>query len=147
MGLGGGSQSSTSATVSSTSSQPPVKDRKRNSAPTGPTQLFASANVARARRSLVGAGSSALSTLEENSYSSSANASGASGVGHGNTSFVMSEEEDSDVGDSPCPPPTKGMGVGMKGKKMPALGVPVGARKVAPLARAETYGGRFGAQF
>lgn len=62
--------------------------------------------------------------------------------------FVMSEEEDSDLGDSPCPPPTKGMGVGMKGKKMPALAVGARAGSRVPLAKADTYGGqRFGAAF
>ena len=41
-----------------------------------------------------------------------------------------SDGGDTDIGDSPCPPPTKGTGVVFKGKKIGR----------APLARAETYG-------
>lgn len=41
----------------------------------------------------------------------------------------QSDDEDTDIGDSPCPPPNKG--VTFMGKKMPR----------AALARAETYGG------
>ena len=40
------------------------------------------------------------------------------------------EDDDTDIGDSPCPPPTRGHGVAFKGGKMSRM----------PLARAETYG-------
>ncbi|KAH7912126.1 hypothetical protein BJ138DRAFT_829673 [Hygrophoropsis aurantiaca] len=76
---------------------------KRNTAPTGATQLFAAANAARTRRN-------GLSTLAE----------------IGNTT-IPTDDEDTDIGDSPCPPPTKG--VLSKAKKLGR----------APLARAETY--------
>lgn len=79
---------------------------KRNTAPSGATNpLFAAANAARTRR---GGG---LSTLAED----------------GNTT-AHSDDEDTDIGDSPCPPPTKG--TAFKGKKIGR----------APLTRAETYG-------
>jgi M-phase inducer tyrosine phosphatase len=83
---------------------------KRNTAPSGgpnPNPLFAAANAARTRRG--GTGGS-LSTLTED----------------GNT--TAHSDDDTDIGDSPCPPPTKGSV--FKGKKMGR----------APLARAETYG-------
>ncbi|THH33017.1 hypothetical protein EUX98_g1218 [Antrodiella citrinella] len=86
--------------------------QKRNTAPSGgttggTTALFAAANAARTRRNGM------LQTLEEDS----------SGALH-------SEDEDNetDLGDSPCPPPTKA--VAFKGKRLGR----------APLARAETYG-------
>ncbi|EPQ58093.1 hypothetical protein GLOTRDRAFT_119967 [Gloeophyllum trabeum ATCC 11539] len=83
---------------------------KRHTAPsTG--SLFGAANAARGRRT--GGG---LATLAED----------------GDTTD-NAEDTDADIGDSPCPPPTKN--IVMKGKKL--------AR--APLARAETFGGsRFG---
>ena len=77
---------------------------KRSSAPTGPTSLFAAANAARTRRG-------GLHTLQEDGSG-----------GH------ESDGDDTDIGDSPCPPPTKN--VVFKGKKIGR----------APLARAETYG-------
>lgn len=81
---------------------------KRSSAPTGAPALFAAANAARTRRNGTGA-SSDLHTLQED------------GTNH-------SEDEDTDIGDSPCPPPNKG--VAFKGKKIGR----------APLVKAETYG-------
>ncbi|KAI0048544.1 hypothetical protein FA95DRAFT_1490667 [Auriscalpium vulgare] len=83
---------------------------KRNTAPSGgATQLFAAANAARTRRG------GALGTLVEDGHA------------------TQSEDEETDIGDSPCPPPTKN--AAMKGglKKM-ALG---GSR--AGLIRAETF--------
>ncbi|KAH7924547.1 Rhodanese-like protein, partial [Leucogyrophana mollusca] len=76
---------------------------KRNTAPTGATQLFAAANAARTRRN-------GLSTLAE----------------IGNTT-IPTDDEDTDIGDSPCPPPTKGLL--SKAKKLGR----------APISRAETY--------
>ncbi|OCH95193.1 hypothetical protein OBBRIDRAFT_611028 [Obba rivulosa] len=80
---------------------------KRNTAPSGgPSALFAAANAARTRR---GGSTQGLQVLQE-------------GV------IPQSEgEETDDLGDSPCPPPSKG--VPFKGKKMGRI----------PLARAETY--------
>lgn len=84
--------------------------QKRNTAPSGPsggsTALFAAANAARTRRT-----NGMLQTLEEDP-----------------TSTLHSEDEETDIGDSPCPPPTKN--VAFKGKRLGR----------APLARAETYG-------
>ena len=79
---------------------------KRNTAPSGgPTGLFAAANAARTRRG-------GLQTLQE----------GGSSPGN------ESDGDDTDIGDSPCPPPTRG--TVFKGKKIGR----------APIARAETYG-------
>lgn len=84
-----------------------LQQPKRSSAPSGGvTTLFAAGNVARSRRT-----NGLLQTLQEDS-------SGAQ----------QSDDDDTDIGDSPCPPPNKG--VVFKGKKI--------AR--APLTRAETYG-------
>ncbi|KAI0654735.1 hypothetical protein C8Q70DRAFT_925081 [Cubamyces menziesii] len=78
---------------------------KRNTVPNGgQTSLFAAANAARTRRG-------GLHTLQEDGSG-----------GH------ESDGDETDIGDSPCPPPSKG--VVFKGKKMTR----------APLARAETYG-------
>ena len=78
---------------------------KRNTAPSGgPTGLFAAANAARTRRG-------GLHTLQEDGSG-----------GH------ESDGDDTDIGDSPCPPPSKN--VVFKGKKIGRV----------PLARAETYG-------
>lgn len=83
---------------------------KRNTAPSGTTNpLFAAANAARTRRGN-GAGA-ALTPLAED----------------GNTT-ADADDTDTDIGDSPCPPPTKT--AGFKGKKIGR----------APLLRAETYG-------
>lgn len=94
----------------------PAAQPKRNSAPTvgqSATTLFAAGNIARSRRT-----QGMLQTLQED-------ASGAQATDN--------EDDDTDIGDSPCPPPTKG--VVFKGGKMPRM----------PLARAETYGpSRFG---
>ncbi|ESK96919.1 m-phase inducer phosphatase 3 [Moniliophthora roreri MCA 2997] len=90
---------------SSTSQQQQVK---RNSAPSGgPPSLFAVGNAARTRR----VGSTSLLTLPEDGNST-----------------VDGDETDIDLGDSPCPPPTKAT----------ALKVKKGTR--GPLTRAETYG-------
>lgn len=81
---------------------------KRNTAPSGGTNpLFAAANAARSRR---GGSTNALSTLNEDGNST-----------------AHSEDDDTDIGDSPCPPPTK---AAAKNKKIGRV----------PLARAETYG-------
>ncbi|KAI0350088.1 hypothetical protein OH77DRAFT_1102259 [Trametes cingulata] len=78
---------------------------KRNTVPSGgPNSLFAAANAARTRRG-------GLHTLQEDGS-----------AGH------ESDGDDTDIGDSPCPPPSKG--VVFKGKKIGR----------AQLARAETYG-------
>ena len=70
--------------VSALSQQP-----RRNTAPSGgPTHLFAAANAARTRRG--GLGNSALQMLAE-----------------GGSVDHESDGDDTDIGDSPCPPPTK----------------------------------------
>ncbi|KAF8120079.1 hypothetical protein EV363DRAFT_181224 [Boletus edulis] len=74
---------------------------KRNTAP-GASHLFAAANAARTRRN-------GLSTLTE--------------IGN----LTVTDDEETDIGDSPCPPPTKG--VSSKVKRM--------AR--TPIGRAETF--------
>lgn len=80
---------------------------KRNTAPSGgPNQLFAAANAARTRRS----GGASLMTLAED----------------GNTT-ADADDTDTDLGDSPCPPPTKA--TVLKGKKTGR----------APMIRAESY--------
>ncbi|KAH7889241.1 hypothetical protein F5I97DRAFT_1923807 [Phlebopus sp. FC_14] len=75
---------------------------KRNTAPAGAPQLFAAANAARTRRN-------GLSTLAE--------------IGN----ITQTDDEETDIGDSPCPPPTKV--VLSKAKKLGR----------APIARAETF--------
>lgn len=80
---------------------------KRNTAPSGgPNPLFAAANAARTRRG----GGASLMTLAED----------------GNTT-AEADDTDTDLGDSPCPPPTKAAAV--KGKRTSR----------APMIRAETY--------
>lgn len=80
---------------------------KRNTAPSGgPNPLFAAANAARTRRG----GGASLMTLAED----------------GNTT-ADADDTDTDLGDSPCPPPTKAAAV--KGKRTSR----------APMIRAETY--------
>jgi M-phase inducer tyrosine phosphatase len=96
-------------------SLPSQQQQKRNTAPgTGASShpLFAAANAARTRRG-GGGGGGGLTTLPEDGSS----------AGH-------SDDEDTDIGDSPCPPPSKGVGLAFKGSKIGR----------APLARAETYG-------
>ncbi|KAH9923982.1 uncharacterized protein BXZ73DRAFT_50694 [Epithele typhae] len=91
--------------MTSAAQQVQAAQPKRNTAPSGgATTLFAAANIARTRRA-------GLHTLTE----------GPSSSGHG------SDGDDTDIGDSPCPPPTKN--VAFKGKKIGR----------APLMRAETY--------
>lgn len=88
---------------------------QRSSAPSGGggvTSLFAAANAARTRRG--GSTGASLSTLDED----------------GNSTSVSDEEGDGGVGDSPCPPPSKGPAQ-MKGKRNPGRG---------PLMRAQTFG-------
>ncbi len=81
---------------------------KRNSAPSvGATGLFAAGNAARTRRG-------GLHTLQED---------GSGGL------ESDADGDDTDIGDSPCPPPTKNV-VFKGGKKIGRV----------PLARAETYG-------
>ncbi|KAA1471293.1 hypothetical protein DENSPDRAFT_775853 [Dentipellis sp. KUC8613] len=88
-----------------------LQQSKRNTAPSGgPTQLFAAANAARTRRGGVG-----LGALPEDGHA------------------TQSEDEETDLGDSPCPPPNKNNM--LKGRKLGR----------GPLIRAETYGpSRFG---
>jgi len=78
---------------------------KRNTAPSAPPSLFAAATAARSRR-----GTAGLMTLAED----------------GN---VTADDTDTDLGDSPCPPPVKAST--FKLKKVP---------RAAGLTRAETYG-------
>jgi M-phase inducer tyrosine phosphatase len=102
--------STTAATVTS-ASQPQLSQlpqSKRNTAPMipGPGQVFVAANAARGRRTGV------LTTLQEDA---------------GNA-IPDADDTDTDIGDSPCPPPTKtGM---LKGKKIGRVS----------LSRSETYG-------
>ena len=96
----------------------PAPQLKRNTAPSGPPSMFAAANAARTRRS--GSGGSGkgagLHTLAED----------------GNT--TAAEETDVDIGDSPCPPPSKATTLKI--------------RKPRALSRAETYGpGRMPLQY
>ncbi|KAF5387125.1 hypothetical protein D9615_001840 [Tricholomella constricta] len=84
------------------------QQQKRNTAPSGgPNQVFAAANAARTRR---GGGGGALMTLQED----------------GNTT-ADADDTDTDLGDSPCPPPTKAGA--LKSKRLGR----------ALLVRAETY--------
>jgi len=86
---------------------PQQQQPKRNTAPSGGANpVFAAANAARTRR-----GGGGLSMLAEDGNST-----------------AHSDDEDTDLGDSPCPPPTKT--TVFKGKKIGR----------APLSRAETYG-------
>lgn len=85
-----------------------VVQPKRNSAPTGVNALFAAGNAARSRRA-----PGMLQTLQEDSSG---------------TIPTDPEDDETDIGDSPCPPPTKN--VVFKGGKVPRM----------PLARADTYG-------
>ncbi|KAI5899901.1 Rhodanese-like protein [Schizophyllum commune H4-8] len=101
-----------------TTSLKPAPQLKRNTAPSGPPSMFAAANAARTRRS--GSGGSGkgagLHTLAED----------------GNT--TAAEETDVDIGDSPCPPPSKATTLKI--------------RKPRALSRAETYGpGRMPLQY
>lgn len=89
-----------SSKVSSMTQQQQLQS-KRNTAPSAP-QLFAAANAARTRRNV-------LSTLTE--------------IGN----LTLTDDEETDIGDSPCPPPTKG--VSSKVKRL--------AR--GSIARAETF--------
>lgn len=82
------------------------QQQKRNTAPSGgSSQLFAAADAARTRRT------GPLTTLAED----------------GNAT-APSDDDDTDIGDSPCPPPTRNCA--FKGKKLSR----------APFVRAETYG-------
>jgi M-phase inducer tyrosine phosphatase len=82
---------------------------KRAAAPAGPPAVFAAANAARTRRPQK---SQDLAALTEDG------------------DMTAGEEDETDIGDSPCPPPTKTGGLNFKVKK-------VGR---APLMRAETCG-------
>lgn len=88
--------------------QQPAATKQRNSAPGGAPPVFAAAAAARTRRA---AGHALLPVHED---------------GDGDTA---GEEDETDIGDSPCPPPTKSLG--LKAKK---LGRP------PMLMRAETCG-------
>ena len=80
---------------------------KRNTVPSAPQSLFAAATAARSRR---GGGAGGLMTLAED----------------GNTT-ADADDTDTDIGDSPCPPPTKA--TTFKGKRI-----------ARPMVRSETYG-------
>lgn len=82
-------------------SQQAQTQSQRSTAP-GSSQLFAAANALRTRRN-------GLSTLTE--------------IGN----LVVTDDEETDIGDSPCPPPTKG--VSSKVKRLTR----------APIGRAETF--------
>jgi M-phase inducer tyrosine phosphatase len=71
---------------------------KRNTAPAGAPQLFAAANAARTRRN-------GLSTVTE--------------VGN----ITQTDDEETDIGDSPCPPPNKGTMLLSKAKRMGRVGI------------------------
>ncbi|OJA11940.1 hypothetical protein AZE42_06380 [Rhizopogon vesiculosus] len=88
------------ATGNGMAHQPP----KRNTAPAGAPQLFAAANAARTRRN-------GLSTVTEMN------------------NVTHTDDEDTDIGDSPCPPPNKGGTLMSKAKR---FGRP-------PVTRAETF--------
>lgn len=85
----------------------PAAQPKRSSAPTSVNALFAAGHAARSRRT-----PGMLQTLQEDSSALQTDG----------------EDDETDIGDSPCPPPTKG--VAFKGGKMPRM----------PLVKAETYG-------
>jgi M-phase inducer tyrosine phosphatase len=87
------------------------KLQKRTTTTAQSTQLFAGANAARSR---CATNDNGLGMVPEDSY------------------ILPSEDEETDVGDSPCPPPSKN--AGLKAKKL-GLG---GTR--GPLLRSETYG-------
>ncbi|KAG1756465.1 uncharacterized protein EDB91DRAFT_17179 [Suillus paluster] len=86
--------------VAGMTAQPP----KRNTAPAGAPQLFAAANAARTRRH-------GLSTVAE--------------IGN----ITQTDDEDTDIGDSPCPPPNKGTMLLSKAKRLGRITV----------ARADTF--------
>lgn len=90
---------------------PVLHQPKHISAPGGIPSLFAAGNIARSRRSN---NTSLLQTLEEDSIEIPTD----------------DDEDDTDLGDSPCPQPTKGMGLSLIGKRLPR----------GTLHRAETYG-------
>ncbi|KAF9009423.1 hypothetical protein BDQ17DRAFT_1235420 [Cyathus striatus] len=89
--------------ISSSSQQP-----KRNSAPSAPQTLFAACSAAVQRRR--GGGGSLMTLAEDGNVTADA------------------DDTDTDIGDSPCPPPSKA--AELKGKKIGR----------GPLVRAETYG-------
>ncbi|KAJ3568881.1 hypothetical protein NP233_g5424 [Leucocoprinus birnbaumii] len=109
-GEGSSKSAMVSAVVPMTSaSQPQVSQpqSKRNTAPvSGPAQVFAAANIARGRRTGL------LTTLQEDA---------------GNIT-TEADDTDTDIGDSPCPPPNKTSL--LKGKKIARVS----------LSRVETYG-------
>lgn len=82
---------------------------KRNTAPSA-SQLFAAANVARTRRN-------GLSTLTE--------------IGN----LTLTDDEETDIGDSPCPPPTKG--ASSKVKRL--VRVPIGRAETFDASRMAAY--------
>lgn len=71
---------------------------KRNTAPAGAPQLFAAANAARTRRN-------GLSTVTE--------------IGN----ITQTDDEETDIGDSPCPPPNKGTMLLSKAKRLGRVGM------------------------
>ncbi|KAJ2917245.1 hypothetical protein MD484_g3201, partial [Candolleomyces efflorescens] len=107
-------------TMKPSMSQQAVSSSKRNTAPT--TLFAAAASAARTRR----AGSVSLQTLAEDPSVHSG------GGAVGNTTVETEHEDtDTDLGDSPCPPPTKSAGSMMMLNKKKPLG--------RLLVRAETY--------
>lgn len=83
-----------------------LQQPKRNTAPSAPPSLFAAATAARSRR---GGGASLMTLVEDCNVTADA------------------DDTDTDLGDSPCPPPTKA--AAFKTKK----------NGRGPLVRAETY--------
>lgn len=71
-----------------------LRQPNRNTAPVaGSSQLFAAGNAARTRRNGI------LATLDEDP-----------------SHIMQSDDDDTDIGDSPCPPPTKGVGLKKLGR-------------------------------
>ncbi|KAF8557327.1 hypothetical protein OG21DRAFT_1407271 [Imleria badia] len=95
--------------VSAITQQQQQPQSKRNTAPGG-SQLFAAANAARSHRN-------GLSTLTE--------------IGN----LTVTDDEDTDIGDSPCPPPTKG--VSSKVKRL--VRTPIGRAETFDAARMAAY--------
>jgi M-phase inducer tyrosine phosphatase len=87
--------------------QPQQQQPKRNTAPSTPQSLFTATTVARSRR-----GGGLMTLVEDGDVTADA------------------DDTDTDIGDSPCPPPIKT--TTFKGKKV--------ARNIIGIVRAETYG-------
>jgi M-phase inducer tyrosine phosphatase len=97
-------------------------DTKRNTAPSGAPAVFAAGNMARTRR---GPGAMAPPPVSRGVLRN-----GALGRLGEDGDTTAGEEDETDIGDSPCPPPTKTAGLGLKVKKLTR----------GPLLRSETCG-------